>query len=572
MRAPANLSVGKGGKVTGETTLSPKGYGSGVAVPIDARPYLPVILVPGIMASNLRVASRARRMVYDRLAQQRERATEIAWRPPNAGHYLQGAGAIKDAAFTKSKYSPAVRQILLDPATTEVDPGGPTYWDPRGLVGRVEAQARGWGTVLWDAYGPFMCELNHALQRTLPPAKSSWWTSEGLNPLWQKLREGQGPYAPFRLTEAELKKVQQYQMPVHACGYNWLHSNGQSAEDLKQEVDRILAHYRERGAVVGKVLLVSHSMGGLVVRAFARKYPGLVMGVVHGVQPAVGAAACYYRMVAGMEFDVMVATDLLGRTGRETIPVMGNAPGPLELLPTKDYGMGWLHLEEQRPDGSHRTLLSLPQRDPYEEIYKQQDSWARLADPERLDPANLNKKADATPWGAYLKALGKAQQFHQELGTYYFPERTHAFYGDNACLQTISHVRWRCVSKDGRLDATGLERLKVYWDDAKGERSTDVERPSRTHPGRTERVRVPLYLATRGEALDGSGDGTVPRVSGSAPGRAGVKHTYRLELWKDVDPKHPEKSTAHDHQDAFNNEQARAVTLYALAKILQEAP
>jgi hypothetical protein len=51
-----------------------------------------------------------------------------------------------------------------------------------------------------------------------------------------------------------------------------------------------------------------------------------------------------------------------------------------------------------------------------------------------------------------------------------------------------------------------------------------------------------------------------------------VKHLYRLELWKNVDPKNPSKNKAHDHQDAFNNEQARVVTLFALAKIIQEAP
>jgi cell fate (sporulation/competence/biofilm development) regulator YmcA (YheA/YmcA/DUF963 family) len=60
----------------------------------------------------------------------------------------------------------------------------------------------------------------------------------------------------------------------------------------------------------------------------------------------------------------------------------------------------------------------------------------------------------------------------------------------------------------------------------------------------------------------------VPKNSGAAPLKAGVKHVYRLDFWKNVDTKNPKNNEAHDHQNAFKNEQAQAVTFHALAKLV----
>jgi pimeloyl-ACP methyl ester carboxylesterase len=105
---------------------------------------------------------------------------------------------------------------------------------------------------------------------------------------------------------------------------------------LKAKVDEILKSLGKQA--VGKVLLVTHSMGGLVARSFSQDNAGLVMGVVHGVMPAVGAAAAYYRMVAGAEW-TGVDADMIGPTGAHNQPVMGFSPGALQLLPTKEYGL-----------------------------------------------------------------------------------------------------------------------------------------------------------------------------------------------------------------------------------------
>lgn len=52
-----------------------------------------------------------------------------------------------------------------------------------------------------------------------------------------------------------------------------------------------------------KVIIVTHSMGGLVARSACVLHgaEGKVLGVIHGVQPSVGSPAAYWRMKAGFE-------------------------------------------------------------------------------------------------------------------------------------------------------------------------------------------------------------------------------------------------------------------------------
>ncbi|MFX5747526.1 hypothetical protein ABTE19_21620, partial [Acinetobacter baumannii] len=77
-------------------------------------------------------------------------------------------------------------------------------------------------------------------------------------------------------------------------------------------------------------------MGGLVARACAQlpEMAERILGVVHGVMPALGAPATYKRIRAGFEGAGQV---VLGRNAAECTAVMANAPGPLELLPTAQY-------------------------------------------------------------------------------------------------------------------------------------------------------------------------------------------------------------------------------------------
>ena len=86
-------------------------------------------------------------------------------------------------------------------------------------------------------------------------------------------------------------------MPVHAVGYNWLASNALAAKKLRDEINRITAQYNKGQFSCEQVILVTHSMGGLVARACAQ-LPGMadkIAGISHGVMPATGAAVAYRR-------------------------------------------------------------------------------------------------------------------------------------------------------------------------------------------------------------------------------------------------------------------------------------
>lgn len=86
-------------------------------------------------------------------------------------------------------------------------------------------------------------------------------------------------------------------------GYNWFNSNAQAADYLAEQMKAIVKLCESEVGTECKhgVILVTHSMGGLVARMCAKRNPSLIQWVVHGVQPAIGAATAYRRVRAGWE-------------------------------------------------------------------------------------------------------------------------------------------------------------------------------------------------------------------------------------------------------------------------------
>jgi triacylglycerol esterase/lipase EstA (alpha/beta hydrolase family) len=106
------------------------------------------------------------------------------------------------------------------------------------------------------------------------------------------------------LTSDEVALSYQYLFPVHAVGYNWLQSNVDSAQALAGRIDKIIGDYKASGRKCEKVILVTHSMGGLVARYYSELLDGdfgqkNILGIVHGVMPDRGAPMAYKRMKAG---------------------------------------------------------------------------------------------------------------------------------------------------------------------------------------------------------------------------------------------------------------------------------
>src|SRR4051812_6269596 len=74
---------------------------------------------------------------------------------------------------------------------------------------------------------------------------------------------------------------------------------------IATRINQVMDDLNQSGYECNQVIVVTHSMGGLVGRALVHPdYGNLqdkVLGIVHGVMPAIGAPAAYKRMRAGFE-------------------------------------------------------------------------------------------------------------------------------------------------------------------------------------------------------------------------------------------------------------------------------
>jgi hypothetical protein len=141
--------------------------------------------------------------------------------------------------------------------------------------------------------------------------------------------------------------------PVYAFGYDWRQSNTTSGLALSQFISSTIA----RHTIASQVILVTHSMGGLVVRG-GLAHDGFmathVAGVVHTAQPSNGAVVCYRRFLTGARPPVdsmatkpeQILANIIGADGQSYAYNMSGLTGPLQLLPNSLYsqslGVPWL--------------------------------------------------------------------------------------------------------------------------------------------------------------------------------------------------------------------------------------
>ena len=130
-------------------------------------------------------------------------------------------------------------------------------------------------------------------------------------------------------------------------GYDWRKDNRVSgavvAKDVIALADKVNAD---------KVIMITHSMGGLVTRAAIKDSPALasrVFGVIHIVQPVIGSLNMYMNLTRGPQspwpvgFNLTaiisgMATDqILGPTAPQFSALASAMPGPLQLLPSNRY-------------------------------------------------------------------------------------------------------------------------------------------------------------------------------------------------------------------------------------------
>lgn len=541
---------------------------------IPSNRVVPVIVVPGIMGSNLRAKREPRPNTLVNERNTKVAPGAIVWRPPN------GVKEGLSAADQWEDVSAADRQRLFDAPTLEVDPNGPVLMgnaDYGYLLTAADARARGWGEVHSDSYGALLDALEIRLNQTFAPnykgdgrvPRRYWQDVMACTPQQWGLRE----FEP--LTLAHLTKHAQFHYPVYAVGYNWLDDCEQSSHRLEQRILEIIAFWTERKRQCQQVILVTHSMGGLVARACAKRIPDKIAGVIHGVMPALGAPAAYRRLACGTESDSpdngpgdnLAASRLaliLGETTEKTTPVLATSPGALELLPNHLYPGPWLHVRVMTGvvtppanSGGHtnglgntaekRECLHLPDAkmpNPYD-LYRDMTPWYRLINPALADPAGKYVKDKDGIENAIITAIDTAERFHRSLGEYYHPN-TYAFYGDDQHKRAYGQVRWVAWQKAGAataVTAANVGAAGYLSHTALGQRRVRLE-------GKSE-------LLFGLEQQDARGDGTVPQQSGTGP-RGKVRQVFATRGF--------------DHQGSFRHPDMLMLTLRLVVKIVQEIP
>jgi hypothetical protein len=577
---------------------------------------IPVVFLPGVMGSNLRVSKKRQ----DELG----RGDNRSWRPDDIvsskTDIVSGTGY---GGWFKNA-TPAQRQLIFDQNETEVEyyhyTESKDRFDPEGketlaadarhqnvphdlsaippLMGRglnisnfagkpnaargkmaspaQIARWRGWSEVLFGgAYGTMLKTAEQFLNNMV--------TKGLIGPLWQSTPtdangkplltvqersltklllqspKAFGGAAGEAITESDIKKIASCWYPVHAMGYNFVQSNGQSAKIIAERIRGMVKGYQRRGFKCDEVIIVTHSMGGLLARALIHpsygnllKDSGLkVLGIYHNVMPTLGAAGAYKRMRFGFQeksgFTAETEAKILGIDGRHATAILANAPAPLEMMPGTAYGANWLRVV----DGLNRPLASWPgeKQTALEHIYLQPEKiWWRLLNPLWVNPRNVSR-ANGGGLKNVRDRLSEAAKFLQSIENT-FHANTYASFCASPTRQSYGDVVFKVVSGPGSgMGAGGYDPLPppdtwtLLGDDAKGRLT--VQAGSQV---------VTLQL----QPASAAGDETVPSD------RSAKRITGKLFS-------HGEHDNGYEHQNSYADPQVLASMLYSIVQIAKTA-
>lgn len=569
---------------------------------------IPVIFLPGVMGSNLRLS---------KVRQNELRLTDNrSWRPDdimssNADIVLgRGYGGwFKNA-------SPAQRQMIFDQNETEVEYYHYTEsegrFDPEGketlaadarhrnvpddlaaippLMGsrlslsvtpakayrgqrKIESPAqiarwRGWSEVLFGgAYGTMLKTAELFLNNMVTKGQvGPFWQSNPtdasgkpllsvaerpLSKLLLQSPQAFGASSGAAITEADIKKIAPCWYPVHAMGYNFVQSNGQSAKVIAARIRGMVKGYQKRGFKCDEVIIVTHSMGGLLARALIHpSYGNLlkdggvkVLGIYHNVMPTIGAAGAYKRMRFGFQEKsgpfAEIEAKILGIDGKHATAILANAPAPLEMMPGRAYGANWLRVV----DRFDKPLASWPgeNQTALEHIYLQPDkAWWRLLNPLWVNPARIPVEIGGGQKGVHVR-LADASKFLQSIESTFHPN-TYASFCASPNRQSYGEIVFKIIA-GGDHPLPPPETWTLLSDDAKGTLTIQAGR---------ETVTLKLQPAVA------AGDGTVPS-NRSAKHIAGTLFI------------HGEEDKGYEHQKSYADPQVLASMLYSIVQLAKTA-
>ena len=492
---------------------------------------IPIIFLPGVMGSNLRMSKERQEKL--------RRTSNVAWRPDNLVSNSGKAEVVTEVGLGAwfSNATPAQRQLNFDPNETEVeyyhyteseqrfDPGGKETLESDARHSNVPhnlsaippllgaypqsepfkqrllrkhatpaqlARWRGWSEVLFSgAYGTLLQTAELLLNNIVRDNK--------LHPLWRTERS---PGLPHRdlinllrkppnefgaasgkaLTEEEIKKISPCWYPVHAMGYNFLKSNGESAIAIANRIRGLVQGYKDRHFKCNEIIIVTHSMGGLLARALLHPNFGnllsdkevKVLGVYHSVMPTTGAAATYKRMRFGFQEGTSKVAEMeariIGIDGKHATAILANTPGPLELLPSDAYGYEWLRVVTAIDE----PVASWPKPgdNALNSIYLKPDNiWWRLINPLWVNPAQVPDELGGGVEKCYAR-IEKAMKFSNSIQDTFHPSNSWVSYCSSQARMSYSEVTFTIMNFDvyGPIlkELPNPTSWKLLSDDAKG--------------------------------------------------------------------------------------------------------
>lgn len=400
---------------------------------------VPIIFVPGIMGSRL------------------QHGSEKRWDPDAPFFMLSTYGLFWVDPFDKKEK--LVGERFSEDFLTPINDDKAHNDEKFGEFKLEHIPERGWGGISWSSYGPIIEALHLAAS-------------------------GGNENPALRWSDKVLHK---YRLPVYAFGYNWTASNEGNGKKLADFIDATIKRHVDLGRKCTRVILVTHSMGGLVARAACHlgKATARVLGIVHGVQPVTGAGAAYWRIKCGFErketndyswesvkawASSTAAAWVLGTNGEETTALLANMPGGLQLLPNCHYqdndgDTSWINFVDQNGQLRDKRPKTA---NVYQEIYREQDAYWRLVDPNFLSPTKdecFDGSLMPVEWSGYLANLSQAEAFHKALSLWEHPD-SRVFYGSghinptpDRVVYALSPHGWKEVL--GKLVPSGLKATAI---------------------------------------------------------------------------------------------------------------
>jgi len=485
---------------------------------------IPVIFLPGIMGTNLKDGKgKPVWTVNSNLGV----ADQWAW------------GLTTDGRARKRKQQ-------LDPKKTFVDDGGKLPSN-LGHLSPAEAKKRGWTEISNGFYGEFLGWLEMQLASAYV---GQYYSDLGLRGelMQEPISEARELKGLPRLTQDEVNVSYDYEFPVYAVGYNWLRSIQDAAAVLQKRVQQIIAHYARLPyrCKCSKVILVTHSMGGLVARYYSEVNGGRsnILGIVHGAIPATGAAEAYRRPKTGVHDKTAI---VIGRNAAEVTPIFAQSPGALQLLPSIHYGNNWFRIMDV-----DKAMVSLPiagnESTLYEQIYTNRNAWYNVVEDKLINPCDPQKKTINQDWANYTDLIEKqVKPFHHDLSKKYHPN-TYVFYGEGSGKKTVGNITWERTQITSRTSILGnlLSSTRSIDENGKGL----VLVPDRSQG-------KPVFATFQLQGPEEDGDGTVPKRSGSAPGKHAKKCVAFLNNF--------------DHASAYDNTHQRDRQRFAFWGVVKVA-